>query len=517
MKTAQEVNSPPEKGTLCLLRLAPVAWGLAAVSSAVLLAYAVPRGEHVSLKFAAAVFAGCLVLWIFPFSRRRERRARVSLFLLAFAVRLVSAVYFDFLGATAGDPYAGSPDAWGYDLWARKLVSAWSELRNLNLHAYNQAGRWDVGFHYILAAFYAVLGESFLGGRVLVAFFGAAAVVFLYLVARRVADNSVSAIVGLLYAFWISSVAWSGYSVLRDSLVWALTLFAVWMALRVADGSALAGLGLFLGLVLLRSVRPYAAVFVVAGLAVAGLLALLRRSRGARRPALILAAAVLACEGVFFAAEFPSVFQMIAVYRPRQVLMKPLKEVPLSEIRGYPAAAPQPAGNDEPPRPAGPPPSLFGPSLPANTLRFFLSPPAWAPVRGDIQHSDNWQLPGMWLWYAILPVAALGFFLSARGSLSLQSVTIAAAIFCLMLIFVGRGASTRQREMVVPVFLLWFGVGLRPALRRPRLLLVVYLFYAAILGAGIIYHRGTLRARGMVRLEMPCGGMPPADGRRSAG
>lgn len=509
MKTAQEMDSPPEKGTALLLRLAPVVWGLAAVSSAVLLAYAIPKGEHAPLKFAGAVFAGCLVLWVFPFSGRRDRRDWVSLFLLAFAVRLVSAVLFDSLGAAAGDPYAGSPDAWGYDLWARKLVSAWSELRDLNLHAYNEAGRWDVGFHYILAALYAVMGESILVGRVLVAFFGAAAVVFLYLVARRVADNSVAVIVGLVYAFWISSVAWSGYSVLRDSLVWALMLLAVWLVLRVVDGSALAGLGLFLGLVLLRTVRPYAAVFVIAGIGVAGVLALLRRSRGARRPALVLAAAVLACEVVFFTTGFPSIFQMASVYRPRQVLLKPMKEVPLSEIRGYPATAPQPAMDGELPR-AGAPPRLFGPSLPANTLRFFLSPPAWAPVRGDIQHSDNWQLPGMWLWYAILPVAVLGFLLSARGSPSLRSITITATIFCLMLILVGRGDSARQREMVVPIFLLWFAIGIEPALRRPRRLLAVYLVYAAILGAGIVYHRGTLHARSMVHLEIPRDRRPPA-------
>ena len=509
MKTAQEVNSPPEKGTLCLLRLAPVAWGVAAVSSAVLLACAIPRGERASLKFAAAVFAGCLVLWIFPFSRRRERRAWVSLFLLAFAVRLVSAVYFDFLGTAAGDPYAGSPDAWGYDQWARKIVSAWSELRNLNLHAYNAAGRWDVGFHYILAAFYAVLGESVLGGRVLVAFFGAAAVVFLYLVARRVADDSVAAIVGLLYAFWISSVAWSGYSVLRDSLVWALTLFAVWMALRVADGSALAGLGLFLGLVLLRSVRPYAAVFVVAGLAVAGLLALLRRSRSARRPALILAAAVLACEAVFFAAEFPNAFQMIAVYRPRQVLLKPLKEVPLSEIRGYPAAPLSQPGMMS--RRAPPARHRVSRAVAAGQYAAFLpepsrlgSRPGRHPAFGQLATSRDVALvrdpPGR--GPGVLPVGAGESFSAEhhhRGRDLLPHADLRRPRRL-------NAPARNGRSCLSPLVRRRPQAGAPPAapvagrlslLRRdPR--------------RGVIYHRGTLRARGMVRLGMLCDGRPSA-------
>jgi hypothetical protein len=196
------------------------------------------------------------------------------------------------------------------------------------------------------------------------------------------------------------------------------------------------------------------------------------------------------------------------VYRPRQVFMKPLTEVPLSEIPGYPGALPPSARGatlDEDMKPIGPPRRLLGPSLPANTLRFFLSPPGWAPVRGGIRVPDNWQLPGMWLWYAILPVAALGFFVSARGSAALRSTTLASAAFALLLILVGRGDSARQREMIVPIFLLWFAIGLGPALRRPRLLATVYLLYATIFGAGIVYHRGTLRARGMVDLETPRG------------
>lgn len=506
MRTVLETGAPARKETALLVRLSPGAWILAAVSSAALLIYAVPRGEDTPLKFAAIVFAFCGVLWVFPFSGRADRRGLVSLFLIAFSLRLMAAAVFDSLATSAGDSYAASPDAWFYDLWATRLVSAWSELRNLTLHAYDAAGRWDVGFHYILAAFYATFGRSILGGRVLGAFFGAAAVFFFFLAVRRLAGVSIATVAGLVYAFWVSSIAWSGFSVLRDSLVWALTFACVWLALVVADGSIAAGAALCLGLVLLRTVRPYAEAFVVAGIAVAGALALVRRSREALRPAVVLAAAVLAAEAILFAAGLPSVLQMVPLYKPRQVLMKPLPEVPLSEIRGYPAALPPPVKGstlDEELKPIGPPRRLLGPSLPANTLRFFLSPPGWAPVRGGIRVSENWHLPGMWLWYAILPVAALGFFVSVRGSPALQSLTVTAGAFAVMLIVVGRGDSARQREMIVPIFLVWFAIGLGPALRRPRVLAAVYLLYATILGAGIVYHRGTLRARGMVDLETP--------------
>jgi hypothetical protein len=489
------------RGVEILARLAPFSWTLAAAATLILSAYALPDGDRAPLKFTAVVLAACGLLWVFPFSGRRERRRLVSLFLLAFAIRVGSAVLFDSLGSVAGDPYGGSPDAWAYDQWAKKLVSAWSELRGFDLTAHDAAGRWDVGFHYLLAMFYGLVGPSLLAGRVLAGFFGALAVVFLYLVARRVADESVAVVAGLVYTFWVSSIVWSTHSVLRDSLIWALMLVAVWFALRVADGFAAAGFAFFFALLFLRTVRAYAASLILVGLAVAGALAVLRRDRKALRPALIIAAAVMAGEAVFIAAGYPNSVSMMTAYQPRRVLLKPMTEgesttVPIGQL---PIAAPPAKRTPEDagkPRPR----NLLPASVPANALRFFLSPPAWAPVRGGARNPDNWPVPGMWLWYAILPVSAIGFLVSFRGSRALRSLALTATLFSLLLILVSRGELARQREMVVPIFLLWFAIGLGPALRRPRLLLAVYLLYAAILGAGIVYHRGTLRDRGMVRV-----------------
>ena len=500
------VQEPRRDGGVgILLKLAPVSWALAALAAGILVAYAVPEGEDSPLKFVGLVIAGCGVLWAFPFSGRRERRGLISLFLVAFAVRVGSAVLFDSLSRSAGDAFGGSPDAWAYDLWARRLVSAWSELRGLNLHAYESAGRWDVGFHYVLAAFYVLVGQSLLAGRVLAGFFGAVAVVLLFLVARRVAGDSVALVAGMLYAFWISAVVWSTYSVLRDSLVWALTLLAVWLALRVVDGSAVAGLGFVLVLLFLRMVRPYSATLIVIGLGIAGALSVLARDRAALRPALVLAAGLLAAEAVFFAVGFPNAVGMGIAYQPRRVLLKPLAGAERPKIPGH-FRGRREIGPEAEARLESEPQfeHLLPPSVPANVLRFFLSPPGWAPVPGGFRESDNWPIPGMWPWYAILPLSALGFFLSMRGSPALRTLTITAVVFAVVLVLVGRGDSARQREMLVPVFLLWFAVGVGPALRRPGRLLAAYLVYAAILGGGIVYHRRTLRERGMVRLELPC-------------
>ncbi|HEY6147977.1 MAG TPA: hypothetical protein VIZ69_09775, partial [Thermoanaerobaculia bacterium] len=328
------------------------------------------------------------------------------------------------------------------------------------------------------------------------------AVVFLFLIARRVVNARVALIAGFLYAFWVSSIAWSGYSVLRDSLVWALILACTYLALKVVDGSAGAAVILFPTLLLLRSVRPYAATFLVIGFGVAGLFALVRRSRRALRPALVLGTIALASEVVFFTAGFPSGIGMLVAYQPRRVLLKPVVQKRGGALPAYRGGR-EPTDADAEDRPDVPVKRLFGPSLPANTLRFFLNPPAWAPVAGDIRHSDNWQLPGMWPWYGILPVAAYGLFLSRKGSRALRTIVLTSVLFGAMLILVGRGDSARQREMIVPIVLLCFAVGIGPALRQPRRLLIVYLVYALLLIAGIAYHRATLRARGLAGLAPP--------------
>ena len=151
-----------------------------------------------------------------------RRRAVVGLFLLALGVRLAAAFLFDRIGEGVGDPFSGSSDAWAYDQWARRLTDAWSQGEWLSLERWDQAGRWDVGFHYVLAGVYSIFGQSVLLGRALVAVFGALAVVFLLEVAHAPDDAGVSPrSVALVYAFWPTSVAWNGYSLLRDAFVWA--------------------------------------------------------------------------------------------------------------------------------------------------------------------------------------------------------------------------------------------------------------------------------------------------------
>ena len=214
-----------------------------------------------------------------------RRRALAGLFQLALGVRLSAAFFFARIGEGVGDPFAGSSDAWAYDQWARRLTEAWSRGEWLSLERWDQAGRWDVGFHYVLAAFYSVFGESVFLGRALVAVFGALAVVFLYEVASRIAPGRIAALVALAYACWPTSVAWNGYSLLRDSFVWALLLLSVWLAFVVCEGKLRAAPFLAVSLIGLRLARPYAHGAVVIGLVVAAAAAVGQEGDGRPRSA----------------------------------------------------------------------------------------------------------------------------------------------------------------------------------------------------------------------------------------
>jgi hypothetical protein len=204
---------------------------------------------------------------------------------------------------------------------------------------------------------------------------------------------------------------------------------------------------------------------------------------------------------------------MAVGYAPKRVLLANVDRSPATSKQALHYRPPRPplaldlplglAAPEEPPDQFRPPKRLFGPSLPANAARFLINPPAWAPVEGDIRHSDNWQLPGMWVWYLALPLAAFGFArgLAARGAA--RVVFLATLVFVLFLVLAGRGDFARQREMVVPVFLLAAAIGARFAAEKPRIATWTYAIYFVCFAGGIAYHRHTLRERGLAGLPSP--------------
>jgi hypothetical protein len=494
----------PEFPTLS--RFTAAGWVVFFAGSFLLCGAAVQWGETAPLVFLLCVLAAAALVSAVPGPTLGRRRAVVGLFLLALGVRLVAAFVFDRIGEGVGDPFSGSSDAWAYDQWARRLTDAWSQGEWLSLERWDQAGRWDVGFHYVLAGVYSVFGQSVLLGRALVAVFGALAVVFFLEIAMRLTARRIAEVIAIVYAFWPTSVAWNGYSLLRDAFVWAVLLLTVWLGLVVAGGRLTATPLFATALIALRLARPYAFGAVVIGLLVAGAVAVWRRRKTAIVPALAVAAALIATEAFFLFIGFPNIAGMAVGYAPRRVMFQNVDKSPASPKQALHYRPPGPPQRLEPPEEPDqfrPPKRLFGPSLPANAARFLINPPAWAPVEGDIRYSDNWQLPGMWVWYLALPLAGFGFWRGLASKGPVRIVFAATLLFVLFLVLAGRGDFARQREMVVPIFLLAAAIGATVAAERPRLLAWTYAIYFVCFAGGIAYHRHTLRERGLAGLCPP--------------
>jgi hypothetical protein len=489
--------------------------------SVVLIWLAAPPGGGGPFVFTLLALACGIAVWITAGRERPEIRLGAIIYLLGLSFRLGSSAIFQMRGAARGDVFFATPDAVMYDRWARFLATEWRSGNLPTITEYYKAGSWEVGFQHVLGLTYLTFGESVLAGRVLVSLFGALAAVALFGVARRVVDTRTATGVSILYAIWPLSIGWASVSLLRDSLVWFLLLASVWLIFRLehrrwADAAALVG-----AFTMLRFVRPYALYVVVAGLAVAAVILLAQRRREMLPTAILIVAVLGGTELFFVAAGYPSAAKTVVAYGIERWILTPIPHVePVTEGGAPPAAdvGPPPGETSSespavvtttgdspaaPPEPAPEPPPVAAtavgispPSVPGNLVRITLAPYAWT---WDVASPGNWQLAGMWLWYAVLPAAAFGLLVALRrpGPLAVIAVTGLALLIALAL--GGRGDAVRQREMVVPVILLLAGVGLRWAsTRHLRILVAVYAAWVVILLGAMTYHRHSLRERGVI-------------------
>jgi hypothetical protein len=492
-----------------MTRLALWAWpaALAAfVAAAAVALRGLTFGDAAPGRLLIEVSLCSLLAHVATRGRGPRARATLTIFLAALAARLVAVLVLDEWTVRAGGAFVVSPDAAGYDFWARRLFESWSTGEWPDIRRYDMAGRWDVGFEHGLAAAYGIFGESALLGRTLTGLFGALAAVFFWLVSLELVPTRVAVWAGAAYALWPSSAAWSAWSVLRDSLVWALLYAGIWCALRIARDHggyafALAFAGAFLAL---RLVRPYAAILLAAGLGLAFALGLVSRWRGIGRAALLLASAMFGAEAVLAVIGAPSVVRAaISVVRKDAVLhrwsdFEAPPEVaatwriePESDLRpGAGAGAGEPSWRKRRGR-------FLEVSLAGNAARFVFGPLAWMPTGSGDARSQDWLLASMWFWYAGLPLAAVGFVLGLARHPAFRPIAVVALALGVALTVSGEGTFYRQREMLVPVVLLAGAIGLEAALRRPRLLAATLVSWALLFGAGIALHIHLSHARSL--------------------
>src|SRR6266550_2273352 len=397
----------------------------------------------------------------------------VTLFVAAAGLRLSAFAVFYFGSVLQGhhglvDPF----DSVVIDRWAWYVAEHLRAGTLVDVRSSALEGTWDVGFTYLVAFEYTLVGhhpEVARGFNCLLAAITAPAS---YVASRQAGlSEKVSARAGWLVVCWPLSPYWTGFDLLKDPLVWfalswaLLAITAAGSTRRTMIGGLAAG-----SLYLVRNyMGPVTAVLVL----VVGVLKRDWRS-------VIATLGVLAViEAALLAAGFPGVWAIGPVETNGQATTSGSPSLGCN-ASGSGAACGQDTTFSQKGIAlrfaVGVPTVLFGPGL--KPLKDFLHP------------TLDWGMyPGLLVWMALIPFAALGLWrVFRRREVMLWGIALLAATIWGVLAVAYAGHALRQREMAFPAILILTSFGLeRP---RPRAWWPLYsLYWVAALG-GLAWEAG---------------------------
>jgi hypothetical protein len=197
--------------------------------AAVALVVAAWLGEPQAVAIAAPGLIIGLALIRLSF-RGSERQFLVTLFLVAFALRVVGAVTSHFLLVYRGTGGFVLMDDRAYDKLGWGLTRVWTG----DLPGIRDTDEYlMVNYTYLVAGVYYVLGHSLLAAKMLNVAFGSMLAVVIFAIGAEILGQRAARVAALLTAFFPSLVAWSVIN-LKDILVVLLTATAVLFLLRYA-------------------------------------------------------------------------------------------------------------------------------------------------------------------------------------------------------------------------------------------------------------------------------------------
>lgn len=402
----------------------------------------------------------------------------VVLLLSAAFLRLLAFGAFYLGSVVAGhhglvDPY----DSVTFDKWAWYAAQhfrsgAWVDLRVQHLE-----GSWDVGFTYLVAFEYVVVGHHPEVARIVNCLIAAFTAPAAYIAARQTTlGENVSRRAGWLVACWPLSIYWAGYDLLKDPLVWFfLAIGLIALTRRGAVRQALLGAAAAGGAYLVRSyMGPVIAMMVAVSAA-------LKRDV----PALIaVAATLIVVEAVALATGFPPAWS--ALTGTTTAANGSSAASGTSDLAGCAGFSGSATCSQSVFTPKG-----FALRLAVGVPTVLLGP-GLKPLK-DLSHPvlDWGMYPGLLVWIGLLPFALLGLVRTLRRrDASLWAVALFGLVTWAALALIYAGQATRQREMAFPATLIITSLGLeRP---WPRAWWPAYAgFWVAVL-AGLAWEAGLL-------------------------
>ena len=376
-------------------------------------------------------------------------RLPLLLFVAAATLRLLAFLGF-YLGSVlmghhgVVDPY----DPVGYDTWAWYAAEhlrsgVWVDLRLKSLE-----GSWDIGFTYLVAFEYAIVGHHPEVARIVNCFLAAFTAPAAYRAAKRTSiPEPIAARAGWLVACWPLSIYWAGLDLLKDPLIWCfVALGLLSLSAPTAAGRSVLGAIAAAGAYVTRNyMGPGLALLLLIG----GVLKKDWRGLAGLVAGLVLVQVLLSATG------FPPVWKLNAVDSTGQIASG---HGAATEVCTGASTA-LVAGTDcAPPIEANPKSLLlrFAVGIPIE-----LFGPGLRPLR-DVAHPTlDWGMyPGLIAWIALFPFALLGLWRGVRtGDRTLWSFAVFGLGIWASLAFIYAGHALRQREMAFPVTLVFASLG----------------------------------------------------------
>jgi hypothetical protein len=375
----------------------------------------------VGMAVYAAALTGVAVLLI----RRAHRAAVLFPVAVGLGLRLVMMVAAHAASVAHGDHGFFFLDDYGYDEIGRRLAEEWRAGHFIDIASQEYAGSYAFGYQAFVGAIYFVTGPQVIAIKLANVLLGTAVVLLAALVASCMFGDAAGRRTAWLVALCPTLVWWSA-TMLKEALIAFLLLVVIVQVFRLWHPralllvlAALAGLG-----ITRITAAIAAAIAVVLGL---GLAALLRR-RAVSWPSLAFAAGAA-------------------------IVMIGLGLVVLS--RGNVIAVVEQYANTVKQNTR-----LYGTGhlllAPVDFLKTLVAPYPWAFG----EDSRTWYqalYPGMWTWYVLLPLVAVGAW-RVRRQVDALLVVVPIAFVLVVNAFV-LGLAFRQRSTVEPLMLLLTAVG----------------------------------------------------------
>jgi hypothetical protein len=407
------------------------------------------------------LLGGAAVGWLLWDSPEEERSFVLRLILAALGVRVLAVLVF--YGLTGGNPIYLYKDANGYDRLAWILAQAWHHQGIIPESLGRLSWMLDDAYPRVLAGLYFIIGRSPAAAVAINAVLGAVTVYLGYRISAILFGVTPARWAGWLMAFYTGFWLW-GLMTLKDTVFLFLILLFFLALYRL--GYLLAS-GDFSRRRILRA-SGWAAVMILAWLGARAV----RDTADYAGKALAVAAAVLPVVWFLRSGKIGRWLVLIAVGAIglalfwSKVILYPLPTIPVS-------GQAQLFQFTEVPRTVNI--SVFAQWIFDHPLGFVsylilsvvstaLAPYAWI-LPGTVPGVNGFDpsmvaFPGMWLWYAVLPFAALGLIPAVRRTRgdAWPLVVFGAGLFLVFSLFIPR--EFRHRDIIMPFGLMLAAVGL---------------------------------------------------------